>query len=162
MEHQGCYTLVRTSSTFGKQQNSASGTNQQSSVSGADVDPVMMANGCGCCWTCPCSLTLLPQVVLTRRHLGIVMNYAAGGDLHSYCERFKLDESVARCAQQLSAGSTSAPAGSKQTFIWGPGQQGQQEAATSSSTPSCALQQQAPAAHCGHRTWAGPLICSEL
>eukprot|EP00775_Hariotina_reticulata_P003264 gene3264-3542_t len=38
----------------------------------------------------------LKQVVLTRRHLGIVMSYVAGGDLHSYCTRFKLDETVAR------------------------------------------------------------------
>ncbi len=36
------------------------------------------------------------QVVLTRKHLGIVMSYAAGGDLHSYCTRYKLDETVVR------------------------------------------------------------------
>lgn len=32
------------------------------------------------------------QVVLTRRHLGIVMTYEAGGDLHVFCNKFKVDE----------------------------------------------------------------------
>lgn len=36
------------------------------------------------------------QVVLTHKHLGIVMSYEAGGDLHSYVQKYKLDETVAR------------------------------------------------------------------
>eukprot|EP00877_Chromochloris_zofingiensis_P007015 jgi/Chrzof1/2567/Cz11g20180.t1 len=36
------------------------------------------------------------KVLLTPRHLGIVMTYEAGGDLHSYCEKYKLNETIAR------------------------------------------------------------------
>ncbi|KAI8471620.1 MAG: kinase-like domain-containing protein [Monoraphidium minutum] len=38
----------------------------------------------------------LKQVVLTPRHLGIVMTYEAGGDLHVFCSKFKVDEEAAR------------------------------------------------------------------
>ncbi|WIA14928.1 hypothetical protein OEZ85_001641 [Tetradesmus obliquus] len=38
----------------------------------------------------------LKQVILTRKHLGIVMTYEAGGDLHMYVTKYKLDETVAR------------------------------------------------------------------
>lgn len=38
----------------------------------------------------------LTQVVLTPRHLGIVMTYEAGGDLHAFCSRFKITEIAAR------------------------------------------------------------------
>jgi hypothetical protein len=41
-------------------------------------------------------LALPLQVILTRKHLGIVMSYEAGGDLHSYVNKYKLDETVAR------------------------------------------------------------------
>jgi hypothetical protein len=34
----------------------------------------------------------LKRVVLTRHHLGIVMGYEAGGDLHGFCSRYKMDE----------------------------------------------------------------------
>jgi hypothetical protein len=30
--------------------------------------------------------------VLTGRHLGIVMGYEEGGDLHVFCNKFKIDE----------------------------------------------------------------------
>lgn len=42
------------------------------------------------------SIVELKQVILTSRHLGIVMTYEAGGDLHSYCRKYKVDETVAR------------------------------------------------------------------
>lgn len=35
---------------------------------------------------------LRAQVVLTRSHLGIVMGFEAGGDLHAFCSKFKIDE----------------------------------------------------------------------
>lgn len=38
----------------------------------------------------------LKQVLLTRKHLGIVMTYEAGGDLHSYATKYKMDETVVR------------------------------------------------------------------
>lgn len=41
------------------------------------------------------------QVVLTRRHLAIVMSYEGGGDLHSYCSKYTLNEEVARCVRLL-------------------------------------------------------------
>jgi hypothetical protein len=44
-------------------------------------------------------ITCAPQVILTRRHLAIVMSYAAGGDLHEYVRRFQLNEDVARCGR---------------------------------------------------------------
>jgi hypothetical protein len=31
-------------------------------------------------------------VVLTPSHLGIVMSYEPGGDLHVFCDKFKVDE----------------------------------------------------------------------
>jgi hypothetical protein len=48
----------------------------------------------------PNGLTLPPlshrrrrrQVVLTGRHLGIVMTFEPGGDLHVFCNKFKIDE----------------------------------------------------------------------
>jgi hypothetical protein len=35
-------------------------------------------------------------VILTRSHLGIVMSYADGGDLHHYCTKYEMNETVAR------------------------------------------------------------------
>lgn len=36
------------------------------------------------------------QVILTRRHLAIVMTYEGGGDLHEYARSYKVNEEVAR------------------------------------------------------------------
>jgi hypothetical protein len=44
------------------------------------------------------------QVLLTPRHLGIVMSYEGGGDLHAYVRHYKLDEVVARCVYMLRQG----------------------------------------------------------
>jgi hypothetical protein len=39
---------------------------------------------------------LYTQVLLTRRHLAIVMSYEGGGDLHSYARKYTMNEEVAR------------------------------------------------------------------